>query len=120
MTDIEFCENVAKRVWRWTVSRPTKYRLRWSYGAVDGGEYYNDQFICEVNSWQGFGRTVEAMTESGFTLDIDCIESHFSKCIGQDKDNEPIYVYGDCLFVDAGGIIKATHQAALDAVKGEG
>jgi len=94
MTDIEFAKEVAEKVWGWR---------------RHGGVYLNNtsypyvaEFLPrEVNSWAGFGRTVEAMV-----IKCPSFNAGLEFQYGTSKDN-------------ISKIIKATHQAALDAVKEE-
>jgi len=74
------------------------------------GAVREDDLPDEVNSWPGFGRTVEAMEERGYFFGNNCYQM-----FGFYKNRKPMTE------IDLGGTwidwTKATHQAALDAVK---
>lgn len=84
----------------------------------DGLEYIDNHRNQLVNSWQGFGRTVEAMAEKDFilaTMDYNVAGSDLMfVCPGTSRDS----------IIDWDGskpasLIEATHLAALEAVKNE-
>jgi len=131
MSDTEFAKEVAEQVWGWgspddqLVGNTVSLKGKWT-DPYTGEHWWS--VIEEVNSWQGFGRTVEAMGKMeckfsrGFTFSADGIEVEFSRCVGQkgEEDNfGPIYQSGSHLYTDSVSMIEATHQAALDAVKEE-
>ena len=96
MTDIEFAAEVAVKVWGMTLLDLAKLRFdEGGYAAPDGLEYIENYRNKLVNSWAGFGRTVEAM-------------------FGNPYWEPPSFTTSSVTIQE---IIKATHQAALDAVK---
>ena len=130
MTDIEFAEEVAVKVWKYVRSWDEQDQRYMWFSEEDSFEDRN--IIEEVKSWEGFGLTVEAMDKRGWLIRLvqdDYVEfikgGHAGRGIsdkfsrdGYDlldaKDPEVEYDYS------VQTIIMATHHAALDAVKENG
>jgi hypothetical protein len=87
-------------------------------------EFWVDDFRDEIESWQGFGRTVEAMVKRKAILQIKQIDKYWPQLGVQ------FLFYGDCTSsgtffssfanptpVKDDDIIEATHLAALEVVK---
>jgi len=122
----EQCIAVAEKVWGWT---------RNEYGnwcESDGHETYiidssagdwDKQLEKQVNSWQGFGRTVEAMAKKGSQLCIEyddkwgCDELGFSYKAEFYAIKENINSDGSWNPMEPKTLIEATHLAALEALK---
>lgn len=100
MTDIEFAKEVAEKVWG--EMRPLHALPCWD-------KEIND----EVNSWEGFGRTVEAMFKMGWGIEALPDEYYVGFCNAKGK----CFAFLETPENDSARWIKATHQAALDAVK---
>ena len=105
MLTSEQCIEVAEKVWGWV-----KHPQGWYYPGpeikIDQLNYARDEkayIESQVNSWQGFGRTVEAMAEEGFKFGYSNGVAYFF--------NEQIQVEIE------GDMILATHLAALEAMK---
>jgi len=73
---------------------------------LEGIKRFKPQIIHEVNSWQGFGRTVEAMADQYGSLQVFGGWVSFKRTL--DKNYE---------VSDSFGLIEATHLAALEALK---
>lgn len=122
MNDIEFAKEVAEKVWGWqqvlSNSANPKSRKVWINGDAILVPWGLENIEQEVNSWQGFGKTVEAMAKADMLIEINSCLILFKDSnhhIGRGKsdilETEPNY---------SQRIIKAVHQAALDAIKEEG
>ena len=100
MSDIEFAKEVAEKVWG---------EMKPLYALPSWDEEIKD----EVNSWAGFGRTVEAMEKRGWYF------QPWTKDQGKTINLGFLRVVGSLRWRPASLKlnIKATHQAALDAVK---
>ena len=103
MTDIEFAKAVAENVWKYIRSWDEQDQRYMWFSEEDSFEDRN--IIEEVNSWEGFGRTVEAMTNMEFLSRGDVQRCHSA------SDN---YF---CKRSTKEEYWKSIHQAALDAVK---
>ena len=95
----EQCIEVAEKVWGWDLESWSDYSDCLTIGQ-------------EVNSWQGFGRTVEAMEEREFSL------------IKSEAGIEFYNVFKSAEVIieppaKANDIITATHLAALEALKND-
>ena len=137
------CIAVAKKVWGWTndgrywfdcegemiwmPGRGSKLPVSWIYtgegstGEDEGPIVLRDVFVL---SWQGFGRTVEAMAERKLNLEINRIN-------GAWPERRVVFVMSTTEMVTTDGheftgwpqnlqdnnLIEATHLAALEAVK---
>ena len=101
MTDLEFAKEVAEKVW----GLESHYHqiINKYYFNIDSHIFYDDDISKEVNSWAGFGRTVEAMEKKS-----DYNAKHILALVVD------AWLYD---YTGHEGFIKATHQAALDAVK---
>lgn len=106
------CIEIVDKLWGWNAK---KVESEWVYSDAykhTGNGFTKEQWLKgEVNSWQGFGRTVEAMagkkwvfTDGEFYL---CFLSHIGKQV-------PIVVIDD--WNDPKNLIEATHLAALEAI----
>ena len=74
-----------------------------------------DELIKEVNSWQGFGRTVEAMLKKHYWFEPAFCTEHQYDCISfvhETLASYPIHYERN----DLEEFIEATHLAALEAV----
>ena len=96
MLTFEQCKEVVEKVWGY--KRKDWYHgdhLLPSYVAPNNDDAFaeRDMVEYEVNSWEGFGRTVEAMEKMGVTT------------------KELLMATG----LHGGNLIKATHLAALEA-----
>lgn len=108
------CIEIAEKVWEWK-SRIEKRGIskviyRW-WDVPDGFECLDNDLVKMVNSWQGFGRTVEAMDKKFFNL------------VPHDRW---FAFYNGEKYVDLNmapdmehckNIIEATHLSALEALK---
>jgi len=130
MTDTEFAKEVAEKVWGWKkVKNPNELSVGSNHELLylDGDEEYHLTTHPEdhVNSWQGFGRTVEAMAPE-YSLRINEIVVFFQHIDNPDGIWSQSMKGSFAVGYEATessypkNIIKATHQAALDAVKEEG
>ena len=91
--DIKLAKAVVTEVWRWVQCSGGKWL---EPGAVlFTRPYSSDELIREVNSWDGFGRTVDAMEERGRSPG----GSVRKNCATSQE------------------MIRQTHKAALDAVR---
>ena len=111
MTNSQYIE-VAEKVWgwnpipldsqNWTTSKGLDTRFlrhlssRWN-------------IEDEVNSWQGFGRTVEAMAKNWGPHDVGPMQILIAKF----KDNLARFILNQ---QDVDELIEATHLAALEAI----
>lgn len=129
MTDIEKAKEIATKVWGWkTVKNPTLINLpEGTIIVIEPGSlphlvnsYFEpDRLRDEVNSWAGFGRTVEAMADArideGYHVSINPNnEVRFYRGVGHEFNDIGLTHPAN---LNKRLIIKATHQAALDAVK---
>ncbi len=120
----EQCIEIAEKVWGWSIVQVKGTTDLWHIDLSD--DMYDIHAIKnKVNSWQGFGRTVEAMEKMetnfsrGFVFTADGLEVEFSRCIGQkgEEDHyEPIHESESHLYYEIRELIKATHLAALEAI----
>lgn len=122
----EQCIEIAEKVWGLSLLDLAQLRFdEGGYAPPESLEYIENYTTQLVNSWKGFGRTVEAMADMpcefsrGFVFSADGIEVEFSRCVGQ-KGKEggyaPTFQSGIHMYIDV-SIIEATHLAALEAVK---
>jgi len=80
---------------------------------LEGIKRFKPQIIHEVSSWQGFGRTVEAMAEREWAFsDSSSTGICFYSRVG---DESEIKVTDD--WNNPRSLIEATHLAALEALK---
>ena len=114
MTDIEFAKEVAETVWGMPSEDPTR------------GPYWEEYLVQEINSWDGFGRTVEAMEKRKWHLEINRIETawlerrvEFVASINDGATSQGHKFISFPQNIIENNLIKATHQAALDVVKEE-
>ena len=113
MSDIEFAKEVAEKVWGWTLSSDGNLLEPGSEPHLYNMAYSGDHIMCEVNSWAGFGRTVEAMFKMGWGIEALPDEYYVGFCNAKGK----CFAFLETPENDSARWIKATHQAALDAVK---
>ena len=106
------CIEVAEKVWWWKC-KPHEDRGWYTFSEIDKFNYeYTypiDWLRDEVNSWTGFGRTVEAMAGKGYAFSCDDGVVYFIKYGDQWEG-----FYGVSPFKN---FIEATHLAALEAMK---
>ena len=122
------CIEVAEKVWGWSnihIDPDANDGRSWK---VTAGDYSTclkeDQLVdfLNVNSWAGFGRTVEAIEESGMVWDI--------KKFAQAERPYSVKLFGTIVLdgrryindsvqsgVIGASLIEATHLAALEAIK---
>lgn len=104
---------IAEKIWGW--SRKDQYdfygKQALKVGLAVSHDYSDIAFEIqkEVNSWSGFGRTVEAMEEKGFYLGLNCYQN-----FGFYKKSKPMAQ------IDLGGgtfeWMERTHLASLEAL----
>lgn len=115
----EQCDEIVRKVWGWENHDKEHF-----YSPSGEPVWYPDKARIEkmVNSWQGFGRTVEAMAngdENGFwTLDINMNMVTFIAHRSPQPITDPI----EKCWCSAGineipTLWEATHLAALEALK---
>lgn len=121
----EQCNRVATELWGLYLDGDGRYceegamlpeSSSYIFDAGGGTEFLTPENLSdEVNSWQGFGRTVEAMEK--FTL---CLQIHNGWVkfkpqthIEQNRNIAPPH------FLDSQKLITATHLAALEALKND-
>ena len=139
------CIEVAEKVWGWKVSpyNDDDIAIRWTEGTFEDGELggisAKQVFFSEFNSWEGFGRTVEAMAGRKYFPILNPSREDVPG-LGKMERMQVIFIYpsyskGDSVlsgeanfqvkrlveytpqFVDY--LIEATHLAALEALKEE-
>jgi len=76
----------------------------------------------EIHSWKGFGKTVEAMSDSGWILTEYCDGADYNPAIGFYNPNGPIGNHQRIAWYNEpdlfrNSFIEATHLAALEAIK---
>ena len=117
------CIEVAEKVWGWKkreadpATGSEEYRpIYWYEPNEHPGQLVPtcnlNQLKDEVNSWQGFGRTVEAMDKKGFRFGgtrFSIITAHQIKDFLIQKVDD---------WKDLKTFIPATHLAALEAIGG--
>ncbi|KKN38552.1 hypothetical protein LCGC14_0752470 [marine sediment metagenome] len=105
---------VAEEVWGW--DKHSSPGLWFDLNRVESKLRTLDDLKLELESWSGFGRTVEAMADREFVLLIDNTPG-FVKL----KPNLISYSYegGPVPKLTAKEIIEATHLAALEAKRKE-
>lgn len=111
----EQCIEIAEKVWGW----PT-IQGYWVNPETEK-PVFNDGLREEVNSWQGFGRTVEAMAEKGWAFSELCGPTEEDLNNG---DRLSFHKFSDDIFYPLEwdncvpkSLIEATHLAALEALK---
>jgi len=108
----EQCITVAEKVWGLdSYQQDTEYQNHQWYG--HDSFPFEDFIKAEVNSWQGFGRTVEAMAEKKWVLSDSpdgglCLFSHLGKTRNLDLKDD---------YNNPKKLIEATHLAALEALR---
>lgn len=110
MLSNEQCIQVAEKVWRWN-----KYRI---------DDFQKENNLRDyINSWSGFGRTVEAMAERKYYFIADDIYIgflHETKRHG-DRNGPPDYFWSrQCPVISINDFIEEAHLAALEAIDAEG
>lgn len=114
---------VVRKIWGWIPDGQGGY----AYSIDDSNNLkdWEDQDLelsTYVFSWEGFGRTVEAMEGKGFSFEYNGITMKFWKTVGQkgeEENFEPIYTKGEVMIDelnDSQSKWEATHHAALEAV----
>ena len=71
MTRKEIAIEVATKIWKWERDARGPDGISVYYGPVDGPLLFEDKLEDEAFSWQGFGRTVEAMEKKGWSLTVN-------------------------------------------------
>ena len=105
------CIEVAEKVWGWERDvRGIAPNTITYYGPETGTLKREDKIDQEVNSWQGFGRTVEAMAERGILFQGTTFAMQGSVGI----KHIPIRVPDAVNLIR--NLIEATHLAALEAL----
>jgi len=111
------CVEVVEKVWGWKSSRvPSQFQDVW--WMFDGNRMLKQcdldsygKLAAEVNSWSGFGSTVEAMA----------VEYNFGNDGGvvwfEHKIRAGYFSHSISNEFDVSNFISATHLAALDAIK---
>jgi len=118
MTDSQYIE-VAEKVWGWTRLTEQNFkkwciRKVWDAGLmthvdeVNMSSYGKLSLQKQVNSWTGFGRTVDAMADKLYFLDV--VKGQFG--FYQHRSDE----CPDFHKIDTTILIEATHLAALEAL----
>ena len=104
-------------LWGWTLRKDGWYQpttnLDWPLGLKVCTE---SGIKSEVNSWSGFGRTVEAMFQKRYWFEPAFCTEHKYDCISfvhETLASYPIHYKRDC----SEDLIEATHLAALEAVR---
>ena len=84
---------------------------------LEGIKRFKPQIIHEVNSWQGFGRTVEAMFDKDILFGMEFIIENRGKELAFKPNSKcekyPVIWDG----FDPKELIPATHLAAMEALK---
>ena len=123
MNKEELAVEVARKIWDWIPDGQGGYAY-----SIDDSNKLKDwedkglELSAYVFSWEGFGRTVEAMEGKGYFFEFDGITMAFWKTVGQkgeEKNFEPISVKGEFMvdeLNDSQSKWEATHRAALEAV----
>ena len=123
MTNSEYIE-VVEKVWGFELSKnPNFYRSIWTHPSEDETMIIHDWDIeGKVNSWQGFGRTVEAMAKRGCIFIADDIYIGFilESKRHVERQGPPAFMWSRQLPRDSlNNFIEETHLAALEAVREE-
>jgi len=122
MTDFEFAKEVAENVWGWTPLTEDNFGEFCSKKAfylklathLSGRSIWSEEGVKkEVNSWAGFGKTVEAMAERYV---MRYLGDRFAGYCGDEVVRTFIIKQPEG-WSDMKALIKSTHAAALDAVK---
>jgi len=117
------CIEIAEKVWGWE-------KVKFNSTDPDSFDCWideNRQLVCDdtvidehaskaVNSWQGFGRTVEAMDKLDYEFQMSAdkaLKKRWSVWFQSIDDNGFVEVEGNHESAD---LIEATHLAALEAV----
>ena len=122
MTDIEFAKAVAENVWKYVRSWDEQDQRYMWFSEEDSFEDRN--IIEEVNSWEGFGRTVEAMAARRFVFIADDVYIGFipeTKRHCERTGEPPDFQWSRQIPNEhLNDFIWEAHQTALDAVNGDG
>ena len=95
----EQCIEVAEKVWGWTYNQIGDNHC---FGSEEDSWWGENIVQQKVNSWSGFGRTVEAMVEH-LGYDVKHRLASIIDAWGYDYEGTK-------------GLIEATHLAALEAI----
>ncbi len=106
----EQCIQIAEKIWGWKKDTDTLGFTTWSGGIT---LHAISTLKREVNSWQGFGRTVEALSERGWDFGADDGVVLFQRDHGN-QVHESFYVVSP---FKKEQFIEATHLAALEVKK---
>ena len=114
--DNETAIHIATKVWGMTSSQMAK-EYSWEHNNCNfneaGAQTYSQYWESQVNSWQGFGRTVEAMAKRNMypfmNEDWDILFFHRDD-LG--AAHRPRFTYSNS---NINSIIEATHLSALEA-----
>lgn len=114
------CIKVAEKLWKWKHVGPSSVRLdTWLSPGSEPHLYHQsysiDDLKREVNSWQGFGRTVEAMFDKDILFGMEFIIENRGRELAFRPNSKcktyPVIWDGE----DPNELIEATHLAALEA-----
>lgn len=121
MLNTDQCIEIAEKVWGWKELPNGDYAETWNqkhfYGTEPAVKTYSIREIVneQILSWQGFGRTVEAMQERQLYFQMPGGWVSF-------RSEDDIKRYSGMInlkpyYLASGKIITATHLAALEALK---
>ncbi len=114
MINFQYIE-VAEKVWGWYEDTRGSASRLWRSIDPDtgGGQLFDiDELKEEVNSWQGFGKTVEAMAERNLYLLVVGRAIHF-----KNPNDSFIMANTRVQIIDTEKLIEATHLTALEMVR---
>lgn len=119
-------QKVAEEVWGWTYITNEKlvYGGYWRKGPPGCRSRRSGNIGAirrEVHSWEGFGRTVEAMADRKLTLDMHPHECEMvrGRTLGFMQENGIEASRVECNPYNETSIIEATHLAALEAIEND-
>lgn len=111
------CIQVAEKIWGWKRTERNEGHLKYPMWYTHPNDLVSlNYLVWEVNSWEGFGITVEAMESRDYEImhhstGREGVYIHF--CRWQLPDDEELEKCGR----GVGDFITATHLAALEALK---
>lgn len=114
------CIKIAVKVWGWDPADCPYFKKAAEQLSTDSFEVEaTDLLRAEVNSWQGFGRTVEAMEKIGYVFIADDVYVGFHpkelvRCQRHVRGLEAPKYQWSRQFTD--DFIEETHLAALEAL----
>ena len=118
MLTTDQCIEIAEKVWGAKVTEMNAGGAKYPMWYLTPNDLVSHSFLVqEVNSWQGFGRTVEAMDAKDWTLEECCSEERYElgDVLSFAKDEKVIQILRDEIYRPR-DLIEATHLAALEAI----